>query len=451
MFIEAVKNIPPIDAFSSIRGLAMPFIFYNWVWGNKRHTIMGADPFITIRTDGGKTVLNGKDLNSAYKDPFEALSAMLPRFSHYGAGGSPFNSGAAGYFSYDLKNLIEPRLKASPKKSGLNVPQCIIGLYDPVFIYSHEAAESYIVSASGDKERFSRLKDLITNARPYSAPGFIRPEGFISNTAKEDYLSSIRKAQEYISSGDIYQINLSHRLTIPWCNDPFTLFLKLLSSHPAPFSSFMDFGDFQVISNSPERLIKVEDGIAETSPIKGTRPRGKTPEEDLAMIDELKKSPKECAEHVMIVDLERNDLGRISQAGTVEVSAFESIESYPHLHHMASTVKGRLISGVDSPAALKAIFPGGSVTGAPKIRAMEVIDELEALERGVYTGGIGWLDFNGNMDISMAIRTALVKDGSIHLNVGGGIVADSIPEDEYNETILKAGDFLESLGMGEGK
>jgi anthranilate/para-aminobenzoate synthase component I len=206
----------------------------------------------------------------------------------------------------------------------------------------------------------------------------------------------------------------------------------------------MDCGAFKIISNSPERLLKVEDGIVETQPIKGTRPRGSTDEEDRRFMEELKNSTKERAEHVMVVDLERNDLGRVSIPGSIEVRDFEKIETYPVLHHMVSTVRGRLKPGMDGPMALRASFPGGSVTGAPKIRAMEIIDELEPNLRGIYTGGVGFIDFNGSMDISMAIRTALYKDGRLHLNVGGGIVADSVPEDEYEETILKARDFLEA-------
>ncbi len=205
---------------------------------------------------------------------------------------------------------------------------------------------------------------------------------------------------------------------------------------------------FQVVSNSPERLMSVNDGIIETMPIKGTRRRGGSEAEDKALIEELKNSAKERAEHVMIVDLERNDLGRVCETGSVEVSSFETIDTYPHLHHMVSTVAGRLEKGVTSVDALKALFPGGSVTGAPKIRAMEIISELERAERGVYTGGIGWLDYDGGMDVSMAIRTAVCKDGFLYLSVGGGIVADSNPEDEYEETLLKARDFLDSMGIG---
>ncbi|MBI5560729.1 MAG: anthranilate synthase component I family protein [Deltaproteobacteria bacterium] len=273
------------------------------------------------------------------------------------------------------------------------------------------------------------------------------PPSIESTLTKEDYIKTVKKALGYIASGDIYQINLSQRLKIGCAQDPFAVFFPLFKKDPAPFGSFMDFGRFQIISNSPERLLRVESGVAEVEPIKGTRPRGKTPEEDKVNLEQLRQSPKERAEHLMIVDLERNDLGRVSVPGTVEVVIFEKIETYPSLHHMVSKVRGRLRPGIDAPAALKACFPGGSVTGAPKIRAIEIIDELEPVRRGIYTGGLGWMDFGGDMDIAMAIRTAVCKDSYLYLNVGGGIVADSDPEEEYAETLIKAEDFLKVLNV----
>jgi para-aminobenzoate synthetase component 1 len=274
------------------------------------------------------------------------------------------------------------------------------------------------------------------------SPGSPGSQG--ASFTKKGYIDAINKAQSYIAAGDIYQINLSQRLTIPWACDPFALYAALLDERPARFSSYIDCGAFKIISNTPERLLKVENGVIETQPIKGTRPRGSSTEEDRRLVEELRKNPKERAEHVMIVDLERNDLGRVSIPGSVEVKDFEKIETYPGLHHMVSTVRGRLKPWIDGLMALRATFPGGSVTGAPKIRAMEIIEELEPIPRGIYTGGVGFIDFNGTMDISMAIRTALYKDGLLHLHVGGGIVADSVPEAEYDETILKAEDFLEA-------
>ncbi|MEK7678988.1 MAG: aminodeoxychorismate synthase component I, partial [Deltaproteobacteria bacterium] len=277
----------------------------------------------------------------------------------------------------------------------------------------------------------------------------VRPakSGFSSDTSKEEYLSSIKKAHEYISNGDIYQLNLSHRLKIPWHGDGFSLFAALLDKRPSPMNSYIDFGDFELISNSPERYLRADAKSAETSPIKGTRPRGNTPDEDALLVKELLSSEKERAEHVMIVDLERNDLGMAAEKGTVEVPDFCKIETFAGLHHLVSTVKARLRADTGPIGCLKAMFPGGSVTGAPKIRAMEIIAELEKTPRGIYTGCIGWIDFSSRLDMAIAIRTAVYKDNALYLNVGGGIVADSDPEAEYEETLLKAKDFLDILGL----
>lgn len=447
MHIEEITGVLPIDAFLALRGHALPFIFAGNPALKQRYSFVSAAPVKVIRTEGGVTSIGGKA--ALCTDPFEAVSKALEGYGN-AAPRFPFNSGIAGYFAYDLKDLIEPGLRPRKRPGIDGVPDCVAGLYDPVFVYDHEEQSGYIVSASGDKARIELFRDALKDKKVRQAGEAFATGGFSSDTAKEEYIASVSKAKGYIAEGDIYQINLSQRLSIPFKGDPFGVYLKLINDFPAPYSSFFDFGPFQVISNSPERLLKVQDGFVETSPIKGTQRRGATVEEDARLIRELKASAKERAEHVMIVDLERSDLGRIAQPGSVEVASFETIETYPHLHHMISTVRGRLKPGVNAPAALRAVFPGGSITGAPKIRAMEIIDELEKASRSIYTGGIGWLDAGGGADISMAIRTAVCKDGTLYLSVGGGIVADSVEEDEYNETILKARDFLGVLGAGKG-
>jgi para-aminobenzoate synthetase component 1 len=262
---------------------------------------------------------------------------------------------------------------------------------------------------------------------------------------RQGYLSRLKRVKGYIAAGDIYQVNLSQRLSLEWSGDPFSLYSRLISITPAPFSSFMDFGPYQIISNSPERFLKVSGKQIETCPIKGTKARGKTDEEDRRIQESLRRDKKELAEHIMIIDLERNDLGKICETGSVTVEDAMRIETLPHLHHMVSTVKGRLRDEVTLSECLRACFPGGSITGAPKVRAMEIIDEVEPTPRGVYTGAIGYIDLSGNMDMAMAIRTAITTENRLQINVGGGIVADSIPEREYDETILKADSFLHLL------
>ncbi len=452
MHIEEMENISPLDAFASIRRMGSPFML---TWEN-RYSYVGASPLLTVRTENGRTTLEEKGrAPMEWPEPFSAISAVLKERGETGKAPFPFATGFAGYYGYGLKDAIEPPAQAKTNRArktlALPVPDCVAGLYDPVFVHDCVEKKGWLASRTGDKARLKAFRRALSEKAPeQKAPPAPLFRGFASNITKEEYLAAIARAKDYISAGDIYQINISQRLETPWDGDPFTLYAGLLKARPAPFSSFFDYGSFQVVSNSPERLLKVTDGTAETCPIKGTRPRGKTPEEDRAHIEELGSNMKERAEHVMIVDLERNDLGRISIAGSVEVSAFEAIETYPALHHMVSTIRGRLRPGMDAPAALKAVFPGGSITGAPKIRAMEIIDELEASPRGVYTGGIGWIDMAGDMDISMAIRTAVCVNGSVFLNVGGGIVADSMAEDEYEETLLKAKDFLDVMGVVTG-
>ena len=446
MLLEKI-DLSAEDAFARLRNLPMPFISSGVAAGSRgAYRFAGADPLLTVKTESGKTTVSGKGRSESYSDPFKALSDVVAGLKSE-VRVFPFNSGLFGYFSYDLKGIVEPRAASGKHDHGAPpVPELMAGLYDPVFVYDTTKAAGHLVSASGDTGRFAVFMDLLKNG-PAAAPGLTEAGQYSSNMTREEYLSMISRALAYISSGDIYQINLSQRFSIRLKGDPYALFLKLSRDHPAPFSSYLDLGGFQIISNSPERLLKVSGRSVETSPIKGTRPRGRNAEEDLAMIEELRTSVKERAEHVMIVDLERNDLGRVSVTGSVTVAEFEKVDTYRHLHHMVSTVRGTLRPGVDAAAALRAVFPGGSVTGAPKIRAMEIIEELEPSPRGVYTGGIGWMDLNGDMDIAMAIRTAVFSDGLLHLHVGGGIVADSLAEDEYEETLLKARDFLSCLGI----
>ncbi|OGP17095.1 MAG: aminodeoxychorismate synthase, component I [Deltaproteobacteria bacterium GWC2_55_46] len=445
MLIEEIAGIGPTEAFLALRGLEHPFVLNGSYSSGSRYSYAGAGPLKVVKTEGGLTMIDGRP--SGDPDPFEAISRIIGE-NRSSNGPFPFNSGVVAYFSYDLKGLIEPGISFCAGKKGLGIPDCMAGFYDPVFVYDHREGKGFLVSSTGDRRRFSSFLERLRHGQYKAEAALSRALEVRSDITKDEYISAIKKAKEYITAGDIYQINISQRLSISWSGDPFSLYLSLIDRYPAPYGAFMDYGAFQIISNSPECLLRIREGMAETCPIKGTRKRGNTPQEDGSLIEELKASRKESAEHVMIVDLERNDLGRISVPGTVEVSSFAAVETYPHLHHMVSTVRGRIKEGITAPLALKHLFPGGSITGAPKIRAMEIIDELERSARSVYTGGIGWFDIGGGADVSMAIRTGIYREGVLHLSVGGGIVADSVPEEEYDETILKARDFLESLGTG---
>ncbi len=461
MIIKETRPIHPFNAFAALRRLHMPFIFAGGVF-KRRYSFVGAAPFATIKTTCEGTEVNdqnGRDYSSkTYKDPFEAIKDVISAYAPKEHGPLPFNIGAAGYFAYDLKDVLAKKPSHAKKagKNALGLPLSIVGFYGSLYVYDHQENKGYITSMetekSGSRRGIQETLETLSLDEAACAPFAkmeVRPakSGFSSDTSKEEYLSSIKKAHEYISNGDIYQLNLSHRLKIPWHGDGFSLFAALLDKRPSPMNSYIDFGDFELISNSPERYLRADAKSAETSPIKGTRPRGNTPDEDALLVKELLSSEKERAEHVMIVDLERNDLGMAAEKGTVEVPDFCKIETFAGLHHLVSTVKARLRADTGPIGCLKAMFPGGSVTGAPKIRAMEIIAELEKTPRGIYTGCIGWIDFSSRLDMAIAIRTAVYKDNALYLNVGGGIVADSDPEAEYEETLLKAKDFLDILGL----
>jgi para-aminobenzoate synthetase component 1 len=284
-----------------------------------------------------------------------------------------------------------------------------------------------------------------------SLPPFETMAGLRSNFTKSSYEEAVRRALDYIRAGDIYQVNLSQRFQAPYAGDPFDLYLALRTLSPSPFAAFLRFPEFAVLSSSPERFLRYDTanrGI-ETRPIKGTRPRGRDAESDRALAEELAASAKDRAENLMIVDLERNDLGRVAEIGSVNVPGMFELETFANVHHLTSTVRARLQAGSDIVDLLRAMFPGGSISGAPKIRAMEIIDELEPAARGVYTGAIGYIGFDGSSDLNIAIRTMVVKGGLASFHVGGGIVADSDPTCEYEETLHKGSAMARAL-VGEG-
>ena len=438
--IESINGKDALELFALLRNetTGPAFIINSLGAGEERgYTYIGVDPFMVTKEPG---------------DPFVTLKEVMAEYD-FEAGPFPFSGGAVGYFSYDLKDKIFDRFSSGRSKENPPlIPGSIIALFDPIIVLDHTEEKTFIVErgTNGSKERGEKIKALLDSDGPVNMEEQIPPHSPpISNLTRGEYIEKVEAAKRYITEGDIYQINIAQKFEIPWAGDPLALFKRVTKASPAPFSTYLDFGPFQIISNSPERLLKIEGSSALTEPIKGTRKRGLNKTEDRALIKELKESPKERAEHVMIVDLERNDLGMICETGSVKVTGFERVLTLPGLHHMVSSVRGEIKAGLSGPECLRAIFPGGSITGAPKIRAMEIIDELEPVERGLYTGALGWIDFSGDTDISIAIRTAIYKDKIVHLSVGSGIVADSVPEEEYDETILKASDLFNAINKAE--
>ena len=450
-----IKEIPfpitSLDAFAVIKGLPYPFFLDSSfdLKGLGRYSFLGASPYKIIRSKGRTVEIETCFGNYRYQgNAFDFIGEELKRFSIASEHYIPFLLGGVGYFSYDLLHLLEE----IPSKTidDIGFPECHIAFYDTSIAFDHHEGKGYVVSVTENKaDEVIGLLKTVGTAHPTSTDHRPPTTGhFVSSFSKEYYIKTVQKAKEYIAAGDIYQVNLSQRFSTEIDMSPYDLYLRLRETSPAPFSAYLDFGKAAVLSSSPERFLKIDGKEVETRPIKGTRPRGRTPEEDERLKKELEQSDKDRAEHIMIVDLERNDLGRVSRYGSVKVKEGMSVETFAQVHHLVSTVSGELKDGMEPVEVIKATFPGGSITGAPKVRAMEIIEELEPIKRGVYTGSIGYIGFDGRMDLNIAIRTVVVKDGKAYFSVGGGIVADSDPEAEYQETLDKARGIMEALNSG---
>lgn len=420
-----------------------------------RWSFIAADPFLRLTARDGAVTQNGRPREGR---PFEILRdllnsyAMEPDLPGASADLPPFRGGAAGYLGYELARELErlPAPRATPPgKTDPGLPDLMLGFYDTVLAFDHAEARAFIVS-TGQPERaraetriaawrtyIERTPDLgpLENARP--SPG--APPQSSAEIDPIAYQRQIARVIEYIWAGDIFQANLSQPFSAPLrTNDTaWSLYRRLRHISPAPFAAFFQTGAAAILSSSPERFLRVHGRTVETEPIKGTRPRGATPAEDMALAAELRGSQKDRAENIMIVDLLRNDLSRVCRDHSIAVDRLCTLESFANVHHLVSRVTGELRDGMDLVDLLTACFPGGSITGAPKVRAMEIIAELEAAPRGPYCGAIGYLGFDGAMDTSIAIRTAIVKDRTVHFRAGGGITADSDPVAEYRETLDK--------------
>lgn len=411
------------------------------------YRILGFDPFIRlVYADEVVTVHREGTVSTLRESPLGVLQQLLEEFPARKVSDLPFSGGAMGYFSYDLKNHLE-RL---PDKAvdDMRVPEMQFNFYHGALVEDRKNREIFYTDYDFDGRGGDRYKRLLERlASPSEAPfePFRLTGALQSNFEKADYLKALSRVKEYIRQGDIYQANMTQRFAGRFAGNPLTLYERLRALNPAPFSAYARLGEIRILSSSPERLIEVRDSRITTRPIKGTVPRGGTPREDEAMIQTLKDSEKDHAELLMIVDLARNDLGRICKPGTVKVPELFKIESYATVHHLVATVTGELREGMGIREIIQGVFPGGSITGAPKIRAMAVIDELEPTRRNIYTGSLGYIDFNGDMDLNILIRTLLVKGDQVQFQVGGGIVWDSLEEAEYQETLHKGRALVKAL------
>ncbi|MPW25085.1 aminodeoxychorismate synthase component I [Alkalibaculum sp. M08DMB] len=416
-----------------------------------KYSFIGFDPFLVFRCKGNTIEIKKESDVKVYTgDPFDILKELMNKYHRDYTSHLPFVGGAVGFFSYDLCHHIEDLPRQAIDDIG--VPDCHLGFYDGVIIIDHRKNKTYIASLGIKGEETSiigDIEDIIINATlPTEKKEFYTDESitFNSNFTQDEYMQALDTIHQYIKSGDIYQVNLTQRFDCDLNVTPFDLYCQLREINPAPFASFIDFGaEGQVVSSSPERFISINNKKIEARPIKGTIPRGKDPEEDQKNRLELMNSEKDKSELLMIVDLERNDVGKISKTGTVKVPELFKLEEYQTVFHLVATVTGELQNDLDSIDCIKATFPGGSITGTPKIRAMEVIDELEPTQRNIYTGSIGYVGFNGDLDLNIVIRTILCKDSKAYFQAGGGIVWDSQNQLEYEESFHKARALMDAL------
>ncbi|CZQ86289.1 anthranilate synthase component i signature [Trichococcus palustris] len=415
-----------------------------------RYSFIGFDPETKLTVEVGG-------------NPFDKLKALLADYHLDYEVELPFIGGAVGYLGYDLCHHVErlPRTAVA----DVQIPDCFFGIYDGVIAVDHLLDKVYVASPGlfGDPAEWVAKveREILTGAGDVmTSVGFpaveARPRKQLTgNMPKEQYLRAIDTIKDYIRSGDIYQANMTQRFQCKTNESPYALYNKLRTINPAPFAAYLDFGSGHLLSSSPERFLQIRQGKVQTRPIKGTLPRGATEQEDRANSQQLFESEKDRSELLMIVDLMRNDLGRVCKTGSVQVTELFHIEPYSTVFQLVSTVEGELEEGVHAVDCIKLAFPGGSITGAPKIRAMEVIDEIEPTQRNAYTGSIGYIGFNGDADLNIVIRTILQKDDDAYFQVGGGIVWDSDPESEYQETIVKAKALMEALHaelpVGDGK
>ena len=420
-----------------------------------RYSFLAARPFLRLRAYGSRCELqDDSGQQVVYGNPWHLLETLIARFELLDSFDFPFPLGGCfGYWGYELKNFVEPKLRQRAV-NDLELPDMLLGFYDSLLVFDHHLARAWIV-ATGLQSDGSRSTETRRRAvelwkervgRAGECNRFTIPESTIqAELSREDFMANVRTAQRYIRAGDIYQVNLAQRLRAATGASGWELFQRLSEVSPAPYSAFMDAGEFQVISSSPELFLRISGQQIVTRPIKGTRPRSADLIRDAQLTYELQTSAKEISELVMITDLLRNDLGRVCEFGSVQVPDLLRLERYAHVQHLVSTVEGRLRGDITHSAALASCFPGGSVTGAPKIRAMEIIDELESIARGPYTGCLGYLGFNRESQLSITIRTAIWKDEQAYFYTGAGIVADSDPDAEYEETMAKAQGFHQAL------
>jgi anthranilate synthase component 1 len=455
----------PLSIYLKLANRPYTYLLESVVGGERfgRYSFIGlaANARLEVRGETCAEIRAGRTVSETRNaDPLAYVSAFLARFKVAQDPKLPrFCGGLVGYFGYDTVRYIERRLKGAMKPDELGAPDILLLVSEEIAIVDNLTGKLTLVvyAEPGAPGAFraarARLKELVAALRrPVAIPDdvSVASEPAVSGFGEAAYHAAVERAKRYVYEGDVMQVVPSQRMSKPFRASPLALYRALRTINPSPYMYYFDFADFHVVGASPEILARLEGDTVTVRPIAGTRRRGATPAEDAALAEELLADGKERAEHIMLVDLGRNDVGRVAATGSVKVTEQMVIERYSHVMHIVSNVEGRLKPGLNAIDVLRATFPAGTVSGAPKVRAMEIIDELEPVKRGVYAGAVGYLGFHGNMDVAIALRTAVVKDGKLYVQAGGGIVADSQPAAEWQETQSKARALLRAAEMAEG-
>jgi anthranilate synthase component I len=460
----------PLSSYLKLARGPYSYLFESVQGGEKwgRYSMIGLPARTVLRAYGNRVQIerDGKVVESFESDdPLAFVETFKARYRAPELDNLPrFTGGLVGYFGYDCVRYVEPHLRESTPEDVLGTPDILLTVSDEVLVFDNLAGKLILVIHANPEldsaferaqtrleELVARLKQPVPDVPAMSLEGTSATEhAFRSHMGKERYMEAVERIKQYTLAGDVMQVVPSQRLSIDFSAEPLNLYRALRNLNPSPYMYFLDMGDHQVVGSSPEILARLDDGEVTVRPIAGTRRRGRTPEDDKAMEEDLVNDPKEIAEHLMLIDLGRNDVGRVSQTGTVKLTDKMVVERYSHVMHITSNVTGQLLPDLTAMSVLRAALPAGTLSGAPKIRAMEIIDELETEKRGVYGGAVGYISWNGNMDTAIAIRTAVIKDGKLYVQAGGGVVADSVPALEWKETMNKARAIFRAVDMVQG-
>ena len=468
VFKEVLADLDtPVSTYLKLANERYSYLFESVQGGEQwgRYSIIGLPARQVIRVRGHVVTLETSGVSGApmeVQDPLEWIRNFAGEYRVPVIEGLPrFCGGLVGYFGYETIHLIEPRLQ-NEKPDPLDVPDILLMVSEEVVVFDNLRGRMMIITHAdpGEQEALpkaeARLSELIARLHEAPLPRHSGPRGrevketdFVSGFTQSGFEKAVSKVKDYIVAGDVMQVVLSQRMSIPFESPALDLYRALRSLNPSPYMFHLDLGDFEIVGSSPEILVRLEEGSVTVRPIAGTRKRGCNLTEDLALEKELLQDPKEIAEHLMLIDLGRNDAGRVSITGSVKVTDRMIIERYSHVMHIVSNVTGQISPGCDAFDVLRATFPAGTVSGAPKIRAMEIIGELEPVKRGVYSGAVGYIGWAGNLDTAIAIRTAVIKDGMLHIQAGAGIVHDSIPLNEWEETLNKGRAIFRAVDLAE--